>query len=116
MLEPFQNEQKETAAAAEIQNALGRSAMKLQILDAFAVHPQPQVDIRVFFSGIALLNFLDPALIDAGEHWSKWKSKDGALKPTPTSTIRFASRELGEFAMNFHESAFASSRRRPGPR
>jgi hypothetical protein len=90
--------------------------MEFQILDAFAIHPQPLIDIGILLAGVLFLNFLDAILIETGQDWTERQPKDGTLSAAPTASIRFASRKLGKFSMDFHANAAAISRSNPGPR
>ena len=68
MIESFEDEQKETAAAAEIEHAPRRSSMQFQILNALAIDAQPVIDVsvlRIARTGVTRLNFGESILIDA---------------------------------------------------
>ena len=116
MTEPFQDEQKKSAAAAEIEHAPGRSAMQFQILDSLAIDAQPLIDIGIFLASVTFLDFGEPILIKARENRTKGQSKNRTLRSSPAAPVRFAARELREFPMQLHWSAAAISRRSPGPR
>ena len=90
--EAFQDEQKKSSAAAEIQHAHWRGAMEFQILHAFAIHPQPAIDVRVFSiflgrTGVAFLDFAQALLVDGCSQPPKWQGKNGALRFTPCPPV-----------------------------
>ena len=90
--------------------------MQFQVLDALPIHPKPVIEIGVLFSGVARLNFPQSCLVEASENWTEWKAKYRALGATPTTPISFSAPEFGQFSMDFHFSAAAISRSKPGPR
>ena len=115
MIESLQDEQKKSATAAEVEDVLWRCAMQFQILDSFAIYPEPMIDIGVFRASVALRNFAQTILIDAGEHRPEWQAKDGALRAPPTAPITFTTEKLTKFSGQLHTIASAISRNRPGP-
>src|SRR5262249_24109281 len=115
-MEPFEDEQKESAAAAEVENALRRATMHFQVLPSLAINAQPTFDLGIFGAGIAPLNFEEPLFIYSGKHRPKRQPKDGTPSPPPAAAISFAARELGKLSMQFHSSVSAISRINPGPR
>jgi len=116
MIEPFQNEQKKAAAAAEIEDPQRRAAMKFQILDPLAIDPQPLIDVGIFSAGVMFLDFDEPVLIDADEDRPKRQPKNGTLRPAPATPISFRTSQLGQLSMQLHLIAPAISRSNPGPR
>ena len=69
MAELFGDEQKETAAAAEIENFLRTGPIQLQLPDARDVSFEPALDVGVLRveaggGGVALLNVAQAVLVD----------------------------------------------------
>ena len=48
MAKPFQDKQKKSTSTAEIEYVFGQGTMQFQILHAFAIDPQPAIDVGVF--------------------------------------------------------------------
>src|ERR1043166_5393994 len=116
MVESFEDEQEITAPATEIENALGRTAVQLQILDSFTIHSQPMIDVGIFFTRMEGLNFSQLILIGPRHYRSQRQSKDRALGPAPGAPIGFAANQFSGLAREFHATASAISRNNPGPR
>ena len=107
MTQILQDEQKESAAATQVEDAFGRRAMKIQILHPFTIQSQPRLDVRVF--GVArrgiripLLDFTSAFLIDLRQHRLKWDAKNGALRPAPAASVRERLGEFEYFPRYFH--------------
>ncbi len=107
MAEPPADEQKESGAAAKIENLLGRRAIELQILHAFDVGFEPILDIGVLGLvrggiGIARFDFTQAAAVDPGEKgWQENRMKL-ALKTPPGAPVGFALKDFPEFVRSFH--------------
>ncbi len=94
--------EKESGAAAKIENLLGGRTIELQILDAFDVGFEPILDVGVLGlvrggTGVARLDFTQTAAVDPGK--KRWQ-KNGmklALKTSPGAPVGFALKDFPEF-------------------
>ena len=107
MTKSFQNEQEKSASAAEIEHALRRRAMQLQILHAFAIQAQPGIHVRVFGvpggqAGVALLYFAQTLAIDACPQPPKRQAKNGALRSAPCAPVRQGMCKLADLTVKLH--------------
>jgi hypothetical protein len=107
MTEIFQDEQKESAAAPQVQHTFWRRPMEIQILHPFAIQTQPGLDVRVLGvprSGIriSLLDFASPFAIDLRQHRPEWDAKNGALRPAPAAPVRQRLGKLENLTGYFH--------------
>jgi hypothetical protein len=66
--------------------------MEVEILHPFAIHPQVAINIRVFGesigrTGVALLDFAQPFLIDFRAQRRQWQRKKAAPHSPPRAPI-----------------------------
>ena len=107
MTKPFQDEQEKSTSAAEIEHALRRRAMQLQILHAFAIQAQPGIHVRVFGvpggqAGVALLYFAQTLAIDACPQPPKRHAKNGALRSAPRAPVSQGMHKLADLTVKLH--------------
>src|SRR5215472_13435952 len=107
MTEVLQDEQKESAAATQVEHAFGRRAMEIQILHTFTIQSQPRLDVCVL--GVAcrgirmlLLNFARAFRIDLRQHRLKRHSKYGALRSAPAAPVGQRLGKLEDLTRKLH--------------
>src|SRR5215469_596926 len=107
MAETLEDEQEESAAATQVEHALGWRAVEVQILHPFAIQLQPRFDVRVFGVTcrglrISLLDFVLAFPIDLRKHWPERHAENRALRPAPAAPVRKWFSKLEDLTGKFH--------------
>jgi hypothetical protein len=105
----LENEKKETAAAAEVEDRERWTAMQFQVLRSHDVEAQPPFHIGVFRVmhprlGMRHLDLGQPCLIDLRVKRLERDRMNGTLRPTPSPAIGERLRELRDFVGKPHDS------------
>lgn len=102
MPEVLKNEEKESAAAAKVENRLGRRPMQFEVLGPYDIQSQPPLHVgvlRVMLPGRGMLRMemRQLRLIDASEDRRERNRVNDALGAPPGPVVGQRLRELGDF-------------------